>query len=85
MTLKGRHKDKDIQVAIEYAQAKGWTLVRGGSHAWGFLYCPESSRDGCRVPIWSTPGSPSTHAKVIRRAVAKCEHVGGEEADHGRS
>jgi len=75
MTLKGRHKDKDIQAAIEYALSRGWTLHLGGSHAWRFLYCPETSRDGCRVPIWSTPRNPWVLAKVIRRAVDQCDHA----------
>lgn len=81
--LKGRHKDKDVQAAIERAEALGWVLEVGGSHAWGFLYCPEPSRDGCRIAVLSTPRDPWAHARRIRRDVAKCGHgrrVGDEGA-----
>jgi len=73
--MAGRHKDKDIQAAIEYALLRGWRLFEGGSHAWGFLYCPLQERAGCRVPVWSTPRSGFYHAQDIRRQVDRCPHT----------
>lgn len=74
---KGRHKDKDIQAAIEYAVSNGWVLEVGGSHAWGFLYCPHHERGGCRRPIYSTPRNAWKHARDIRHSVDTCRHRDG--------
>lgn len=30
-----RHPDKDIEAALRFAEARGWRLRAGGSHAWG--------------------------------------------------
>lgn len=38
----------------------------------GHLLCPNHTRDGCMVAVWSTPKHPENHAKAIRRAVARC-------------
>lgn len=77
--MADRHKDKDIQAAIEYALLHGWRLFVGGSHAWGFLYCPHEERDGCRVAIYSTPRDPFRHAREIRKHVDRCTHTGREQ------
>ena len=71
-----KHPNKEIQKAINYAISKGWTLIETGnsSHAWARLKCPESSRRGCIISIWSTPRVPETHAKQIRRVIDKCTH-----------
>jgi hypothetical protein len=70
-----RHPNKEIEAAIQYAEGRGWRVRVGGSHAWGFLYCPEHSRDGCRLHIWSTPRNPFTHAKELHRDVTNCRHA----------
>lgn len=44
------------------------------SHACGRLLCPETSRFGCQISIWSTPRNPENHAKQIIRTIKKCEH-----------
>jgi hypothetical protein len=75
--MADRHQDKDIQAAIEYALNRGWRLFVGGSHAWGFLYCPHEDRDGCRISIWSTPRSPRDIADRIIRRVDRCPHTQG--------
>ena len=71
-----RHKNKHIRAAVDFAIAKGWRLeIAGGhAHAWGYLFCPERSRDGHRISIYSTPRCPEYHAASIRRAVDACEH-----------
>ncbi len=33
-----RHPNKDIEAVIQEAEALGWRVLVGGSHAWGFLY-----------------------------------------------
>jgi hypothetical protein len=48
-----RHPKQEIQEAIEYAVSDGWPVIETGksSHAFCRLYCPEKSRDGCRVSV----------------------------------
>jgi len=71
------HPKKEIAAAIEYARSKGWRVVKGGSHAWGQMYCPYNDKECrcgefCRTSIWSTPKSPGNHAKQLRRVVDNC-------------
>ena len=73
------HSKKEIEEAIQYAEAKGWHIKEGGSHAWGKMYCPHNDKE-CRCGefciscIWSTPRSSGNHAKQIRRVVDNCLH-----------
>ena len=71
-----RHPNKEIEEAIAYAESKGWrNKASGGSaHAWGRLLCPETTREGCQLSIWSTPKNASNHAKQILRRVENCPH-----------
>ncbi|MCC5934567.1 MAG: hypothetical protein LAT75_10940 [Candidatus Cyclonatronum sp.] len=71
-----KHPNKEIQKAIEYAQTQSWVLKDSGksSHSWGRLMCPESSRNGCVISVWSTPRNPENHAKQILKMVNKCPH-----------
>jgi len=77
---KGRHPSGEIEAAIQEAIAMGWTLKGTGksSHAWGRLYCPERSREGCIISVWSTPRDEANHAGQIIRKVKSCPH-GQEE------
>jgi hypothetical protein len=70
------HKNKHIREAVDYALGKGWRLEMAGAHAhaWGYLLCPERSRDGHRISVFSTPRCPEHHAESIRRAIDACEH-----------
>lgn len=72
-----RHPNKDIDAVIRYAEGRGWRVMAGGSHAWGFLLCPERSRTGCRLHVWSTPRDPFGHAKDLRRDIDGCRHQAG--------
>ena len=47
------HQNKHIRESIRYAESKGWTLTKAGprAHIWGMLWCPESSREGCRIRV----------------------------------
>jgi hypothetical protein len=71
---RSRHPNKEIEAAVSYAEARGWRWVKAHGHAWGRLLCPEQSRDGCRVSVWSTPRVPEHHARAIRRVIEHCPH-----------
>jgi hypothetical protein len=80
-----KHSKKEVREAIEYAKSKGWRiqLSSGSGHAWGQMYCPYNDKDCrcgefCIASIWSTPRSPVSHARQIRKVVDKC--IGGEES-----
>lgn len=70
------HPNKEIQKAIDYAIAKNWTIQGSGksSHAWGRLKCPETSRLGCLISVWTTPRVPENHDRQIIQTVDKCTH-----------
>jgi hypothetical protein len=75
---KRRHPNKEIDAAIAYAAAKNWTVLEATGHAWGIMRCPfndRTCRDGifCQTSIWSTPRSPESHARNIRKAVDNCK------------
>lgn len=74
---RSRHPKKDVEEALQDAEAAGWVVgERRGhhGHAWGQMTCPGD----CPI-VWinSTPRNPQNHAKRLRRAVERCEH--GEE------
>lgn len=71
-----KHPSKHIQEAIEYAEDEGWRIIETGksSHAFCRLYCPERSRDGCKMSVWSTPRNERSHARQIKRRVDRCPH-----------
>lgn len=69
-----RHRNKHIEAAVRYAESVGWRVEISGGHAWGRLFCPEPSREGCIICVWSTPRSAENHARHIRREVDLCPH-----------
>jgi len=76
-----RHPNKHIERAIQYAEALGWRVETPGSHAWGRLFCPYSTREGCIVSIWSTPRNPENHARHLRQRVDWCPHRDDEQGE----
>lgn len=76
--LRPKHPNKDIELALKYAESKGWRYQQTGNsaHAWGKILCPLASREGHSMSIWSTPKSAENHAKQIKRNVDACEHLG---------
>ena len=70
------HPNKHIREAIQYAEQKGWTVVktRGHAHIWAKLLCPLHTRGGCYFNVHGTPRNPEAHANRIRRAVDNCQH-----------
>jgi len=76
-----RHPNKEIEEAVAYAEARGWTVKMSNGHAWGRLFCPLKTREGCLVSVWSTPKHPQDHAKDIVRAVDRCPGCHGGEGE----
>jgi hypothetical protein len=80
-----RHPNKHIEAAIQYAESLQWVVLISSGHAWGRLYCPQSSRAGCIISVWSTPRNPENHARHIRNMIDQCPHQNDPEesqADH---
>ena len=69
-----RHPDKHIEKAVRYAESLGWRVEISNGHAWGFLLCPQHTREGCSVTVNSTPRRPENHARKITRDVDLCPH-----------
>jgi len=72
-----KHSKPEIENALRYAEAHGWKVKPGGSHAWGKIYCPYNNNECrcgefCISSIWSTPKNAGTHAKQIKRIVDNC-------------
>jgi hypothetical protein len=74
MAKRPRHPNKDIEAAVQDAEAAGWTWTKGKGHCWGRLWCPHGQRGGCQMSVWSTPRNPVGHARLIRKRVADCPH-----------
>lgn len=76
-----RHPRGEIEDALPYAEEKGWDVspTRSG-HRWGVMRCPEHTRKGCQVSIWSTPRNTGNHAAALRRAVDGCPHQEAPDA-----
>lgn len=75
-----RHPKPAVEKAVQYAEQLGWRVVMSSGHAWGRLFCPLSSREGCIISVWLTPRVPENHARHIRKVVDACPHRGGGEA-----
>jgi hypothetical protein len=71
---RSRHPNKEIESAVAYAEALGWRVFVGGSHRWGFLYCPEETQEGCRIGVDSTPQDPENHARRLMKRISACPH-----------
>jgi hypothetical protein len=70
-----RHPDKDIDRAVQYAVSLGWEIRKSPrGHAWGHLYCPQHTREGCKVGVYSTPRNAGNHAQHIQREIDSCPH-----------
>lgn len=69
-----RHPKPAVENAVCYAEALGWRVTHPASHAWGRLFCPEASRSGCIVSVWSTPSNEDNHARQLRRFIDRCDH-----------
>lgn len=72
-----QHPDKAIEFTVRCALIQGWHYVSPGksAHCWGRLMCPETSRQGCIMSVWSTPRNTLAHARQISRVVNRCHHA----------
>jgi hypothetical protein len=70
-----RHPNKHIEAAVRYAESRGWRVTISGGHAWGRIFCPLPTRQGCKKSVWSTPRNPQAHARDIHRTVDDCPHL----------
>jgi hypothetical protein len=71
------HPKKEVEAALKHAEGQGWRIEVGGGHAWGRIYCPLNDDDCrcgefCIASVWSTPKSPASHSRALRRVVDKC-------------
>ena len=78
MANRKKHPHKVLEDAIQFAEGRGWHYKKAGksAHAWGRLYCPLSSQEGCALSVWSTPRSAEIHAKQILKRIKQCQHKG---------
>ena len=73
--MANRHPNKEIQAALNYAVANGWSVEKSKrGHNWGRILCDHSGRDGCLKFVYSTPRDPVRHARDIRYCVDHCPH-----------
>jgi len=72
-----RHSIKEVEAAVQYAEAMGWRCDHPRGH-WGRLFCAHADRDGCQVGVNGTPRNAEAHARQIKRAVDRCPHVSRE-------
>ena len=72
-----RHPNKHIREAIKFAEEKGWRFEKANAraHIFGTVYCSQSSREGCRFRVYSTPRDPEEHARRLIREVERCPHA----------
>lgn len=71
------HPNKEIEIALRYAERHGWRVERARGHAWGRMFCPAPDTrcacgEFCITCIWSTPRSPEVHARQLTRVVDRC-------------
>ena len=78
-----RHPDKHIDEVVRHAESLGWRVTLSEGHAWGLLWCPEESREGCRLSVFSTPRVPEHHARWLRKMIDRCPHRQGVRDGNG--
>ena len=77
LVARPKHPKREVEAALSHAEAMGWRVGVGGSHAWGRIFCPYNDSECrcgefCITSVWSTPRCPGNHADALRRVVDKC-------------
>lgn len=82
------HPNKEIEEALQYAEAHGWRVLKAGKsgHAFAKMLCPSNDPNccggmHCMTSIWSTPKDPGNHARKLKRIVDGCIH--NDDDDNG--
>ena len=70
-----RHPNKHIERAVKYAESLGWRVKMSEGHAWGHIFCPAGTREGCQFAVFSTPRDPEGHARRLLRKIDLCPHT----------
>lgn len=83
------HPKPEVEDALRYAEAHGWKVKEGGSHAWGRMYCPHNDAacrcgEFCITSIWGTPRNPGNHGRSLRRVVDNCVFERAPQARAGQ-
>jgi hypothetical protein len=72
---RSRHPKKEIEAVLRYAESRGWRVIQSKrGHRWGVILCPLASQEGCQHGVFSTPRSPTAHARDLRAYVDQCPH-----------
>lgn len=70
MANRDRHPKKEVEEALQDADAAEWTCERrGGGHAWAVIRCKFGC---CQLSVSSTPKNTGNEASRIRRKVKRC-------------
>jgi len=77
---RSRHPNKEIEAAVQHAEACGWIVEMSKGHSWARLLCPLHTPDGCILFVWSTPRDNENHANSLLRSIDRCRHC-HEEGD----
>jgi hypothetical protein len=71
------HSKKDVNRVHRALPGHVSVVQTAAGHRWGYVEC---GRYGSRISVWSTPRSPSDHAKDLQRFTAHQLHDTEEEA-----
>ncbi len=81
---RDRHGNWEVEVALLYAEARGWRVEPTPGHALGRL-CGPSEKSADRddafevMSVWSSPKSAHQHARQIRRVVDRGNTVTAQQ------
>jgi len=89
---RNKHKSKEIEETLKYAEMNGWTIVvhnKSKSHAWGVMQCANNNTNcwngiHCSTSIWSTPKNTHNHARQLKKIVDKCLFKDKKESEDER-
>ena len=74
MAKRPRHPDKDIEVAVKYAESKGWTWTASRGHAWACCGVRSDSEAVVASECGPHRGTRTITRRFIRRQVDRCPH-----------
>lgn len=74
---RATHPEREIEMALRYAQWQGWRIEVGGEQAWGMICCPQEPPlclcgEFRRATVWRWPKCPNGHARALCRLIDNC-------------